>query len=167
MALTVTLYNCNDDKRVANKTLTVASAPITAQIYEDSSVLNPRLVLAWNLTYTSYNYMYIQEYGRYYYINDIVATPGGKCIITAHVDVLMTYYSVYTALPAIVTRNSRLSHYSWERSTWINDPKLPISSGKTIRAVKFEGSGLNITTTASMTSHNFVLNVAGGGAITP
>lgn len=167
MALTVTLYNCQDDKRVANKTLSVASAPISAQIYEDSSVMNPRLILEWNMTYTTYNYMYIQEYGRYYFITDIVATSGGKCIITAHVDVLKTYFSVYSALPAIVTRNSRLSQYSWARSTWVNDPKLPISSGKTIRAVKFEGSGLNITTSASMTSHNFVLNVAGGGAITP
>ena len=163
--MTIYLYNSADDKRVVHKTLT-GGYSISAVLLETSSVINPRLKLAWNDNYVSCNYLYIPAFNRFYFINNISADVGGIAIIDAHVDVLKTYASAFETCAAVVTRATRLNQNGSARSTYIPDSKLPISTGRSIKAVEFSGTDLNIDT-ATMTSTNFVLNVAGGGAITP
>lgn len=162
---TVNLYNNNNDKRAVNKTLT-ALRTVQALIVPGSSVIAPLLRIVWTNALTQYNYMYIPDFNRYYYITDIRADSGGACIITGKVDVLMTYATSFKQCPAIVIRSSRQAQRGSKHSTYIPDPQLPLSSGRSIRCVEFEGTDLNIDT-ATMTSTNFVLNVAGGGAISP
>ena len=113
----------------------------------------------------SCNYMYIPDFGRYYYISDIIADTGGAAIVTGEVDVLMTYAAAIKQAPAVVVRSTSSTNTGSQKSTWIPDPQLPMTTGRTVKAVILEGSDLNIDT-ATMTSNNFVLNVAGGGAIT-
>lgn len=163
--MTIYLYNCADDKRVVHKTLT-GGYSIVASLLETSSVINPRLRLSWNDSYVSCNYLYIPAFNRYYFINNISADVGGVAIIDAHVDVLKTYASAFENCSAVVTRATRLNQTGSARSTYIPDSKLPISTGRILKAVEFVGTDLNIDV-ATMTSTNFVLNVAGGGAITP
>ena len=136
-----------------HKTLT-GGYSIAAVLLETSSVINPRLKLAWNDNYVSCNYLYIPAFNRFYFINNISADVGGIAIIDAHVDVLKTYASA---------RSNKIGSV---RSTYIPDNKLPISTGRSLKVIEFTGTDLNIDT-ATMTSTNFVLNVAGGGAITP
>lgn len=159
------LYNCADDKRVVHKTLT-GGLSVNAVFLEASSIINPRLKLAWNNAYISCNYLYVPTFNRFYFIDDITADVGGVAIITAHVDVLKTYAADIENCAAVVTRTTRLNQTGSARSTYIPDSKLPISTGRSIKAVEFTGTDLNIDV-ATMTSNNFVLNVAGGGAITP
>lgn len=109
--------------------------------------------------------MYIPAFHRYYFITDITAEPAGAGIINATVDVLMSYADSIKQCPAIVTRGARRGQNGSAKSTYITDNKLPIANGRSIRVVEFAGTDLNIDT-ASMLTHNFVLNVAGGGAIT-
>ena len=164
MGVNVTFYNSAEDKRVLNKTLTGGYATV-AELYNKTSILNPVLRLDYNAAYTQYNYMYIADFGRFYFIDSITTDSGGAVIVSGSVDVLNTYKSQIGALPAIVVRYSRKNQDGSNRSTWIEDPRLPIQTGRAIKAILFENSDLNIDT-ASMTSNNFVLNVAGGGAIT-
>ena len=162
---TIYLYNNGDDKRVVHKTLT-GGYSIAAVLLETSSVINPRLKLAWNDNYVSCNYLYIPAFNRFYFINNISADVGGIAIIDAHVDVLKTYASAFETCAAVVTRETRSNKIGSVRSTYIPDNKLPISTGRSLKVIEFTGTDLNIDT-ATMTSTNFVLNVAGGGAITP
>lgn len=163
MSITVNLYNNADDKRTVDKSLT-ALRTVTANLYDECDILHPVLRCAWVTGMTSYNYMYIPEFGRYYYI-EITAAPGGAAIIKGSVDVLMSHAAAIKALPAVVVRSTSSTNTGSQKSTWIPDPQLPMTTGRTVKAVILEGSDLNIDT-ATMTSNNFVLNVAGGGAIT-
>lgn len=161
--MTIYLYNCGDDRRVVSKTLSAART-CQCTFLAQSSIIKPRLRLVWVDVMTQCNYLYIPAFNRYYFIDDIVADTGGAAIITASVDVLMTYADNIKLCPAVVTRTTRLNQNGSLRSTWVNDNKLPLTTGRTIKAVEFAGSVLNIDT-AGMTDTNFVLNVAGGGAI--
>ena len=163
--MTIYLYNSADDKRVVHKTLT-GGYSISAVLLETSSVINPRLKLAWNDNYVSCNYLHIPAFNRFYFINNISADVGGIAIIDAHVDVLKTYASAFENCAAVVTRAARLNQRGSVRSSYIPDSKLPIATGRALKCVEFVGTDLNIDT-ASMTSTNFILNVAGGGAISP
>lgn len=161
--LSATLYNNTSDNAVIDKNLTEARQ-LSLTVLADCSILKPRLSLKWNDSLTNVNYLYIPFFRRYYFITEISTAPGGLAIITAAVDVLMTYKESIKALPAIVIRAARTEQKGSARSSWIYDSSLPLATGRTIKAVELEGSALNIDT-ATMTSPNFVLNVAGGGAI--
>ena len=161
--MTIHLYNNADDKRTMHKTLT-GGVTVDAVFLETSSILNPRLRLTWNPAYLSCNYIHIPAFSRYYFINDISVDVGGVAIIEAHVDVLQTYSQAIETCAAVVTRGQRSEQRGSAKSTYIPDSKLPLSTGRTLRAVEFTGTDLNIDT-ASMTSNNFILNVAGGGAV--
>lgn len=161
--MTIHLYNNADDKRTMHKTLT-GGVTVDAVFLETSSILNPRLRLTWNAAYLSCNYIHIPAFNRYYFVNDISVDVGGIAIIEAHVDVLQTYSQAIETCAAVVTRGQRSEQRGAAKSTYIPDSKLPISTGRTLRAVEFTGTDLNIDT-ASMTSNNFILNVAGGGAV--
>lgn len=163
--ITVNLYNNSDDKRVLDKTLS-ALRVVSATLLQASSVLKPRLRLAYVAGMETYNYCYIPAFGRYYFIEDITADTGGAMIFNCSVDVLMSYSAAIKLCSGVVIRNARTNQNGSYRSTWIADSKLPITTGRTLKAVEFEGTTLNINT-ATMTDNNFVLNVAGGGAISP
>lgn len=160
---TAILYNNSDDARTVNKTLTGGTS-VSFVLLAPSSIIKPRLRLTWNTAYTAYNYLYIPDFNRYYFIDDITADTGGAVIINAHCDVLMTYANAIKLCPAIVTRSARLNQHGSARASWIRDNKLPIETGRAVRVVEFVGTDINIDV-ATMTSNNFVLNVAGGGAI--
>lgn len=161
--MTIHLYNNADDKRTMHKTLS-GGVTVDAVFLETSSILNPHLRLTWNAEYLSCNYIHIPAFNRYYFVNDISVDVGGIAIIDAHVDVLQTYSQAIETCAAVVTRGQRSEQRGSAKSTYIPDSKLPISTGRTLRAVEFTGTDLNIDT-ASMTSNNFILNVAGGGAV--
>jgi len=162
--ITVNLYNNTDDKRVMDKTLTPVRT-VNAELITPCSIKEPQLRIAWFTGAASCNYMYVPEFSRYYYI-EITADTGGAAIITASgVDVLMSYAAAIKQAPAVVVRSTSSTNTGSQKSTWIPDPQLPMTTGRTVKAVILEGSDLNIDT-ATMTSNNFVLNVAGGGAIT-
>lgn len=159
----VNLYTITDDKRVIDKTLTLLYS-VNAALITPTSVLTPQLRVAWSSSLPTANYIYIQDFDRYYYITDITADTGGAAIISCKVDVLMSYNAAIKSLPAVVVRSTSSTNTGSQKSTWIPDPQLPMTTGRTIKAVVLEGSDLNIDT-ATMLSTNFVLNVAGGGAI--
>lgn len=159
----VDLFRNADDKRVMDKTLTSLYS-VNANIITPSSVMTPQLRVAWSSGLQTANYMYIAAFGRYYYITDITADTGGAAIITGRVDVLMSYDAAIKSLPAVVVRSTSSTNTGSQKSTWIPDPQLPMTTGRTVKAVILEGSDLNIDT-ATMLSTNFVLNVAGGGAL--
>lgn len=157
------LYTITDDKRVLDKTLTLMHS-VNAALITPTSVLTPQLRVAWSSSLPTANYLYIQDFDRYYYITDITADTGGAAIISCKVDVLMSYNAAIKSLPAVVVRSTSSTNTGSQKSTWIPDPQLPMTTGRTVKAVILEGSDLNIDT-ATMLSTNFVLNVAGGGAI--
>lgn len=74
---------------------------------EETSIIKPVVNIQSSVdTVASYNYAYIPEFNRYYFINDITSVTSGITQISMEVDVLMTYYSGICNMKGIIDRSS-------------------------------------------------------------
>lgn len=114
----INLYNTTDDANVANKTLNLVEANVACDIYENCTMLQPRLILTYSET--RMNCSYIRVFNRYYNIVSKDLQPGGKMVITCTIDTVLTYWDQIKNLPCTVTRTGN-------SPTEIVDEKLPIN----------------------------------------
>lgn len=90
-------------------------------LLESTNVVNPSLVVGGftkmeDISY--YNYCYIPQFKRYYFISDIKNLTGGRVKIDIHVDVLKTYKdSILASKQLVIAENDKgkmyLSNYDW------------------------------------------------------
>lgn len=101
--LSIVIASCSDDPRKLNKTY---SGGVTASCYvkEPCDLFNPKFVLNYNSAYLGKNYIYVASWGRYYFIDNIELAPGGKCVISATEDVLMSFKSQINTIDATIVR---------------------------------------------------------------
>ena len=100
------LYTTPDEKNKLNKTLNNA-AYFEGVLKEETSVINPSILIeATNLS--GYNYMYIADFGRFYFISDITSVRNNLWRISAHVDVLMSFKEGIETCP-IVLENTQVT----------------------------------------------------------
>lgn len=102
--MTIKLYSNTSDKIVVDKSITQVGADITGTLREDCSIIDPIIKMETNPIGS--NYAYISEFGRYYYINNIVCT-GKLFEVHMHVDVLKTYAAGIRANNAVVSRQEK------------------------------------------------------------
>ena len=146
MSFSIQLGINREDKRVINKTFT-ASTTLTGTLKNETSIINPTILIDVDLdTIASYNYMYISEFGRYYYITDAVSVTNKLCMIHAHVDVLKSFASDIYSSSGI--ENKSKSDGSW----LLNDGSLQVYQPTTQITKNFSGG---------FTDYEFVLAVAG------
>ena len=81
------IYNNKSNNNVLNKKITLVKE-LDFTLKSDNSIMQPILVLK---NYVEGNYCYIDEFHRYYYINDVRLLNGGLYELQLDVDVLMTY----------------------------------------------------------------------------
>ncbi len=100
----ITLYTNSSERINLTKDITQLAA-LEGTLREETSMLDPVLVLTGIDSYLStMNYLYIQEFGRYYFINSIKSVRNGLWEISCHVDVLFTYKNSILEQSAIVAR---------------------------------------------------------------
>ena len=104
--MTINLFQNNSDANVVSKSLT-AKGTVTGTLREGCSIIDPIIkiegISGSDLPYL--NYLEIVEFGRYYYIRDIVLV-GKLFEVHCHIDVLETYKDQIKPLQAIIARNS-------------------------------------------------------------
>ena len=108
MSMTIKLYHNDSDKRTVNKTLTNEGALTGAVIIDDTTILEPRLKVRDNgIIAVQYNYCYIADFKRYYYITNITVS-NGYIFIDCKVDVLMSYANEIKACTGVIARQENL-----------------------------------------------------------
>lgn len=85
----LTLYENLSDKNVLSKTLQ-NPAGFSGNLRESSDVVNPEITLSIENP-TSYNYVYIPLFSRYYYITEMQSVRTGIWKLSLHCDVLMSF----------------------------------------------------------------------------
>lgn len=99
----IQLYtNISAAERV-NKSITAVGSALTGTIKEESSIIDPVIKIATS-SLPAANYLYITEFDRYYYINDVVCDYDGIFEIHAHVDVLMSNAAVIRQQRAVIAK---------------------------------------------------------------
>lgn len=100
------LYKNRSDKNVVNKTITQSGSDISGTLREDCSIINPVISIQ-GLSDLKVNYAYIPEFGRYYYINNIVC-KGKLFELQMHVDVLMSFGTEILDNTAVISRQQSM-----------------------------------------------------------
>ena len=105
--MTIKLYNNLSDKIVVDKNITQKGSDVTGTLREDCSIIDPVIKMSaiGNNLLTS-NYAYITEFGRYYYITNIVCV-GDLFEVHMHVDVLMSFRGDIRTNNAVISRQER------------------------------------------------------------
>lgn len=141
---TMTSENYRVDKNVT------VQATVDCVLKDGTSVENPVILLN-SANISGCNYMYIPEFHRYYYVNDIVCVRNGLWEVHGHVDVLMSYSSGIKGCTATLKRQENLFNM------YLDDPEFKTYNKSEIVTKLFSGG----SGTLSKNMH-YILVVAGG-----
>lgn len=148
MSMTIKLYHNDSDKRTVNKTIINEGELQGATIIDETTILQPRLKVRDNgIIMVQYNYCYIADFKRYYYITNITVS-NGYIIIDCKVDVLMSYANEIKACTGVIKRQQFLCNY------YLDDEKFKSYEYSRIQTKLFPNG---------FTTNAFVLAIAGGG----
>ena len=151
MSFTVDLYTNASPRNYVSKTITQVGTSLSGDLRAESSIINPGIRVALDSVPANVNYMYVQDWGRYYFIDDIVSVRAGIWELRGSVDPLMSFGTALKACTGIAHRAESANAYN----TYLDDGSFRAYSNPHIRTVKF---------TQGFSTYDFVLAVAGGRA---
>ena len=112
MAVSVSFGKITRDTRWLTKDPTWKVEDVSCDIYGGVNRINPAILVDTDrVNLDDTNYMYIPEFGRYYFITSIEGNAGHGVIVHGHVDVLMSYEEKIRQCKCIAERST--SNYNW------------------------------------------------------
>lgn len=107
---TLKLYKNSSENNDVLKTISNEMV-ITGKSRTVIDILNPVVDLA-GVDVNSYNYCYIEELKRYYYIENMMLSPNGVTRLSMSIDVLMSYREDILASHGVITKNREYNPYT-------------------------------------------------------
>lgn len=111
--MNVIFYKFSGEANLVDKTNMLSnSVTLQCNLKENTSVINPSILLnmsAINRNVTTYNYCYIELFGRYYFVDDVIIEANNIIRFNLSVDVLMSYKTFLFGQKALISRNQYLS----------------------------------------------------------
>lgn len=104
---TLKIGTCADPQNRIDKSPTLGS-DITGILRDNCSVMDPVILVESDTNLAGNNYAYVTDFGRYYYIKDIVVVNNMLYELHLHVDVLYTWASEIIAAPCIISKSSNV-----------------------------------------------------------
>lgn len=120
MSYTCTLYTMTGDPHSFNKTLS-SLGDFSCDFKNIIDVETPEVYVAAGAAYDQANYMYISEFGRYYYAKARAGT-GNVITFECESDPLMSFKAQILTCPAVIARNP------WMYDKYIQDSKMVLES---------------------------------------
>lgn len=136
--LTVNLKVNTSPVEKIGKTLS-AGSDFSCLLKNDCSVLRPVIIIATSDNITGFNYMYIPDFGRYYFIDDITSLNNGRWEVSAHVDVLETYKADILSNNAVIRRQQNLFNL------YLDDPDFHVLNYERVQTFKFPANTFSKT----------------------
>ena len=128
--MTINLYINKSEKERVSKTLSNEKT-FTGTLREQTSIIDPVISIETAENISGYNYMYIPEFGRYYYIRGIDSVKNNLWKVSAHVDVLMSFKSQILQNSGVIERQEN----KW--NLYLPDPDFQTSNKTQIQTKKF------------------------------
>lgn len=107
MSFAVKHYINKSATNVVDKELVVQTPDLEGTLRAPSSIIDPVIVVQASspgFHANKSNYIYVEEFGRYYYITNIISTANTLWELHCHVDVLMSFKDQIKEQTAIVSR---------------------------------------------------------------
>lgn len=130
----VTLYHNADEHRVLNKRISDARV-FDVILKEETSSLNPQIILQSDYDLSTYNYAFIDVTNRYYYCT-ITLMENGLFVINMEVDVLMSYKDGIKNLMGLVERVENTDYKNMD----IPNNDIITQRGTTTKIIKYPRS---------------------------
>ena len=136
------IYKTKSAPNVVNKTLSEVVTFEVVIFKEDTSLLNPTIIINGVSNASSYtiedigtsNYFSIPKVNRYYFITDITMMSGGRVAITGKVDVLMSFKTDILGSTQLIVRQEK------KTNNYLIDTDIPLSSKKQVIEHEFGDS---------------------------
>lgn len=125
----VVFYQTDSDPRTVDKNL-ANSLTLQGTLRENTSVVNPVIIVEGTVPGFLRNYAYISIFQRYYFVTDVKSVRKDLWEISLKCDVLMTFKSGILSLNTRVLRSE--SNHNWDYT----DTLVPMKSGASIEAVE-------------------------------
>lgn len=153
------LYSCTASKETVDKSgsLTLIEAK-TGNFVEAMDLLNPIFQVRITASATSAkilqqcNYVYCQEFGRYYFVTGITMPAKDVARIECTVDVLMSWKTAILSQKVIVSRNER------EYALYLDDSALKVYNNPNITVYHFKDDQGN---EMGFSTNEYILALAG------
>lgn len=127
--MNLTLYHNSSERKVIGKSLNNLG-DVTGVIKGDASIMAPTFILEYDSTassdyLTDVNYLYWQEAGRYYFVDDVQVLTGKRVMFMCSVDVLQTYRYAIKQQTAIISKqqNSDDSNIYYNDGSFVTDSR--------------------------------------------
>lgn len=102
--MNITFYINSSERDRISKSLS-SPLSLSGSLKDECSVMNP-IILVNTSNLSMYNYCYIPEFGRYYFISDMSAVRTGLWRVSLSVDVLMSFKSDILASSCIIEKQA-------------------------------------------------------------
>lgn len=151
--MTITFYrNLSESNFIDKDLVEVTSLPGTLK--ESVSVIDPTFIIEGGSNIINCNYLYVDDFQRFYFINDIVSIRQNLWSISCHVDVLMTYKNQIRSQSALIARQENLYNL------YLSDDKLQVNAQRVYSVKAFPNRVL-----AGSSGSSFILTIAGGSDV--
>ena len=109
-------YNTNDSTNTINKTLDFIS-DIDIKFKEEVNIFNPVVMLKYG-DLINFNYVYIDKFKRYYFIEDIEVFPNKIYKLSLKCDVLMSFRDdILNSYGNITSQTNYNDYYNFDYSS--------------------------------------------------
>ena len=129
--MNITLYSNSSDNNVVTKNISQV-ASLTGSLRNESGIMSPSILIQG--TYPSANYCYISDWGRYYFIEEIISVRNNISEIRCRIDTLMTYAQQIRSLTAIIKKQEN------DYNLYINDGSFMTYANDKVFTKGFPGS---------------------------
>lgn len=102
--MNIILYKNNSPNNYVTKQL-AGALTLNGSLRDESSVIDPVIMIEAN-NLSTYNYLYISQFSRFYFIRNVESVRTNLWRITCHVDVLNTYRSQIRSHMAIISKTA-------------------------------------------------------------
>lgn len=152
-AFDINLYdNTAEPNRVDKTSYLTAVATLSGALREQTSIINPSITIQ-RTSLPRFNYVYISEFHRYYFVVNISAVRKNLWQIDLKCDPLMTYKTGIGALNAVIGRQENISNPD------LVDTELPLEKENAITVQEITSNAFSTSSTGQV--YNYVLTVVG------
>lgn len=113
----VITYTTTDEAEKVTKTLTNAATYSDVTMKDPTDVVHPVITIQTTANLSSVNYMRIERYGRYYFVEKPIAVKNGVWELHCNSDPLMSFKESLLNVSGTVTRSETLFN------AYLNDPE--------------------------------------------
>ena len=130
MSFSIQLMNNQEELNKINKNPSSVMT-LTGELREESSIIDPVIIVEYDGTLTNVNYMYIPEFHRYYFITQINSVRTKLWRVCGHCDVLKTYAQGILGCDCVVARNQN------NFNLYLNDAYFKVYSNPRVQILNF------------------------------